>query len=48
MISPTNQYDPNQTSEYLARSLAYQAGKLDLLSKLEAVVRKQQEDMTNG
>ncbi len=48
MISPTNQYDPNQTSEHLARGLAYQAGKLDLLSKLEAVVRKQQEDMTNG
>ncbi len=47
LISSINHYDPNQTSEYLARTLAYQAGKLDMLSKLEAIVRKQQEDSKN-
>jgi hypothetical protein len=48
MTSSINLYEPNQTSELLARNLAYQAGKLDIVSKLEAIVRKQQEDMKNG
>lgn len=36
-------YDPNQTSETLARNLAYVAGKLDFLSKLETVVKLQEK-----
>jgi hypothetical protein len=48
LISPTNQYDPNQTSEYLARALAYQAGKLDIVAKLESIIKKQQEELKHG
>jgi hypothetical protein len=36
-------YDPNQTSEQLARELAYLAGKLDLVAKLESVIRLQEK-----
>ncbi len=36
-------YDPNQTSELLARELAFLAGKLDLVAKLESVIRLQEK-----
>jgi hypothetical protein len=39
-------YDPNQTSEQLARELAYVSGKLDLVSKMETIVRLQEK--SNG
>jgi hypothetical protein len=42
-VQPPN-YDPNQTSEMLARNIAYVAGKLDLLSKMEAIVRLQEKN----
>lgn len=40
---PQASYDPNQTSEILARELAYLAGKLDLVAKLESVIRLQEK-----
>ena len=39
-------YDQNQTSEQLARQLAYVTGKLDTIAKLEAVVKTQEK--SNG
>jgi hypothetical protein len=36
-------YDPNQTSELLARQLAHLAGKLDVISKLENIIRLQEK-----
>lgn len=36
-------YDPNQTSETLARNLAYVAGKLDFISKFETVIKLQEK-----
>lgn len=41
-------YDPNQTSEQLARNLAYVAGKLDFIGKLEVIARLQEKDTNNG
>ncbi len=40
-IQPS-QYDPNKTSDQLARDLAYISGKMDILARLEAVVRTQE------
>jgi hypothetical protein len=37
-------YDPNQTNEQLARNLAYLAGKLDIIGKMETVVRLQEKN----
>jgi hypothetical protein len=37
-------YDPNQTSEQLARQLAYISGRLDLIGKLDAIVRLQEKN----
>jgi hypothetical protein len=39
-------YDQSQTSETLARNLAYVAGKLDLIAKFETIVRLQEK--SNG
>jgi hypothetical protein len=36
-------YEQNQTSETLARNLAYVAGKLDLISKLDTIVKLQEK-----
>lgn len=41
-VQPTR-YDPSLTNEQLARDLAYVAGKVDFLSKLEAVVKQQEK-----
>ena len=41
-------YDPNQTSEQLARQLAYVTGRLDLISRLETVIRLQEKDIGHG
>lgn len=37
-------YDPNQTSEQLARNLAYVAGKLDTIAKLDAIAKMQEKN----
>lgn len=37
-------YDPNQTSEDIARNLAYVAGKLDMVAKLESILRLQEKN----
>lgn len=42
-LQPLN-YDPNQTNEKLARDLAYQAGKLDIIARLETIIKMQKEE----
>jgi hypothetical protein len=41
-------YDQNQSSELLARNIAYTSGKLDFIGKLEVIVRLQERDNNNG
>lgn len=41
-------YDQNQSSELLARNIAYTSGKLDFIGKLEVIVRLQEKDNNNG
>jgi hypothetical protein len=41
-ISPV-MYDQSQTSDALARQLAYLAGRMDIVSKLETIVKLQEK-----
>lgn len=36
-------YDQSQTSDALARQLAYLAGRMDIVSKLETIVKLQEK-----
>jgi hypothetical protein len=37
-------YDADQTSEQLARNLAYISGKMDIIARLEAIVKNQEKN----
>ena len=41
-VQPPN-YDAEQTSEQIARNLAYISGKLDMIAQLEAIVKNQEK-----
>jgi hypothetical protein len=36
-------YDPNQSSEMIARQLAHYNGKIDLISRLETIINLQEK-----
>ena len=42
------QYNPTQSNEELARSLAFQAGKMEILAKLETIVKLQEKEQSRG
>jgi len=37
-------YEPNRSSELLARDMAYSAGREDIVTKLESIVKLQEKN----